>query len=128
MQEISVFRTVSGAAPSGDERAWLRWPPRSLRPSRGFGATPLSARVSAEAGQGTRCGVRCSAGLTQGLSDGCAEPQAGSAAPGLGRFRESGGKRAQRTVRQQIWVIVMAEGASQEVSGFAELIGERRYF
>lgn len=58
-----MFRTVSGAAPSGDERAWLRWPPRSLRPSRGFGATPLGARVSAEAGQGMRCGVRCSGPL-----------------------------------------------------------------
>lgn len=44
------------------------------------------------------------------------------------RFGEPGGKRAQRTVHQQIRVVVMAGGASQEVSGFAELIGERRYF
>lgn len=59
------------------------------------------------------------AGLSQGPSDGCAEPQAGSAAPGRGRCGESGGKRAQRTVRQQIRVIAMAGGASEEVSGFA---------
>lgn len=74
------------------------------------------------------CGMRCLAGLTQGLSDGCAEPQAGSAAPGSGKFGEPGGKRAQTTVRQQIRVVVVAGGASQEVSCFAELIGERRYF
>lgn len=72
-----------------------------------------------------RCG-EC--GARRGLSGGCAEPRAGSAAPGRGRSGESGGKRAQRAVHQQIRVIVTAGGASQEVSGFAELIGERRYF
>lgn len=90
--------------------------------------SPAQREGLAEAGQGTRCGARCLAGLTQGLSDGCAESQTGSATPGRGRFGESERKHAQRTVRPQIWVIVMAGVASQEVSGFAELIGKRRYF
>lgn len=43
-------------SPPGDERARLHWPPRTLRPPRGFGAAPCSARVSTEAGRGTHCG------------------------------------------------------------------------
>lgn len=115
-------------APPGDERVRLRWPPGlSTRPE--ASEQPRAVRGSQRRrGRGRAAGVRGLAGLSQGLSDGCAESQAGSAAPGCGRFGESGGKRAQRTVRQQIRVIVVAGGASQEVSGFAELIGERCYF